>query len=135
MREKVLLLHGELHRLAVATSSRTFSTAGAVDDAARVAPATDCRASTSGTPAANMVEVVRANRAIAALCRITPITGILNSARSVRVPQLLRTFPGRAETCDEAAIPINIAHHHFCTNTEMRDDQLGEGRQVGAEAR
>ena len=42
-----------------------------------VAPATDCMASTSGTPAANMVDRVRAKRAIAALTRIGPMIGKL----------------------------------------------------------
>ena len=41
-----------------------------------VAPATDCIASTKGTPAANIVANVRANRAIADFSKIAPITGI-----------------------------------------------------------
>ena len=47
-----------------------------------VAPATDSSASTSGTPAANMVDSVRAKRAIAALFRIGPMIGIFSMARS-----------------------------------------------------
>ena len=47
-----------------------------------VAPATDSRASTSGTPAANMVDSVRAKRAMAALFRIGPMIGNFSIMRS-----------------------------------------------------
>ena len=42
-----------------------------------VAPATDVSASTSGTPAANMVDSVRAYRAMAAFVMIGPMIGRL----------------------------------------------------------
>ena len=47
------------------------------------APATASSDSTSGTPAANMVESVRVQRAIVAFSRICPITGILSPMRSI----------------------------------------------------
>ena len=48
-----------------------------------VAPATDFIASTSGTPAPNIVASVRAKRAIAALRRIGPITGMPSDILSI----------------------------------------------------
>ena len=48
-----------------------------------VAPATDFMASTSGTPAPNMVASVRAKRAMAAFFRIGPMTGICSDIRSM----------------------------------------------------
>jgi hypothetical protein len=46
------------------------------------APATDCNASTRGTPAADMVDKVLANRAMADFLKIIPTTGILSSIES-----------------------------------------------------
>ena len=47
-----------------------------------VAPATVSSASTSGTPALKVTASVRAKRAIAALCRILPMTGSFSIMRS-----------------------------------------------------
>ena len=57
-----------------------------------VAPATDCIASTSGTPAANMVDSVREKRAIAALTMIGPMTGNFSSMRSRKRRMFLERF-------------------------------------------
>ena len=53
------------------------------------APATESSASTSGTPAANMVDNVRAKRAMADLYRMGPMIGNLSIARS-RNSRILR---------------------------------------------
>ena len=65
----------------VATSSRIFKTASAYLILPQ-APATDCNASTRGTPAADMVDKVLENRAIADFLKIIPTTGIFSSMAS-----------------------------------------------------
>jgi len=57
-----------------------------------VAPATDSRASTMGTPAANIVASVRANRAIAAFSRMGPMMGSLSAMRSSASRMALERF-------------------------------------------
>ena len=69
-------------RWPVATSSFMRSTASSYT-MLPVAPATEPMASTSGTPAANMVDRVRAKRAMADLTRIGPMMGNLSMMRSI----------------------------------------------------
>ncbi|MNC89350.1 hypothetical protein D3C83_52710 [compost metagenome] len=49
------------------------------------APATDSRASTSGTPAANIVESVRVQRAIDDFLTKSPNTGMRSISRSMKI--------------------------------------------------
>ena len=56
------------------------------------APATDSSASTSGTPAANMVDSVRVQRAITALRTSPPKTGMRSMMRSMVICTALERF-------------------------------------------
>src|ERR1039458_5806374 len=90
------------------------------------APATDSRGSTRGTPAANMVESGRAERASADLFRIAPMIGILRMARS-RKCRILRDRRGQLRRCHrDLRVPevdrplLDVGHAH-----------AGAGRRVG----
>jgi hypothetical protein len=83
-----------------------------------VAPATESSASTSGTPAANMVDRVRAKRATAALCRMLPMIGIFSDAVD-QLAELARLLNAVCRCHRPAAEAERIAHHHSRMKSEM----------------
>src|SRR5437867_9493827 len=72
----------ELERLAPVLTSVCMRLVAAAYTELPAAPATASSDSTSGTPAANIVESVRVHRAMVAFSRMLPITGILSDMRS-----------------------------------------------------
>ena len=68
-----------------------------------MAPATDSSASTSGTPAANMVDSVREKRAIADLYRMGPMIGSLSMRAVEELAHRLRALLEIEERVDRAA--------------------------------
>ncbi len=78
-----------------------------------VAPATDCMASTSGTPAANIVDSVRAKRAIADLTKMGPMIGNLSMIRSIASRMFLERFMEVKERINAAA-----DHHDAATSPD-----------------
>jgi hypothetical protein len=101
-----------------------------------VAPATDCMASTSGTPAANMVESVRAKRAIADLLRMGPMIGNFSMYAIEPLERIFLRALVEIEKRIECAAPMTIATHQPLVLHESRqvDDHLREGGQIRAEA-
>ena len=83
-----------------------------------VAPATDCIASTKGTPAANIVAKVRANLAIADFSKIAPITGILERTYLDRVVNATERFLALINANTAAPIPSKTNHQYFCINSD-----------------
>ena len=64
-------------------TSRWIASVASANTALPEAPPTESSASTSGTPAANMVDSVRVQRAMADLLTRLPNTGTLSSSRSI----------------------------------------------------
>ena len=105
----------------VASSNRAFP----------VAPATDSIASTKGTPAANIVDNVRANLAMADFSNIFPITGTLSA--KISMPRLTAGERFLALINANTAIPIanNIIHHQFCINSDsLMTNKVNAGRSA-----
>ena len=76
------------------------------------APAVEFKASTSGTPAANVVDSVRENRAMTESCTIQPTTGALSinlSTASEKATE--RSLPSRIPKI-VAMMPPSIRIHH-----------------------
>src|SRR5690606_1409743 len=83
-----------------------------------VAPATESSASTSGTPAAKVVDKVRAKRATDDLYRMSPTTGTF----SISLSNQLRNFSERVCACLKAKAaptsPASTTYHQACSASD-----------------
>ncbi len=83
-----------------------------------VAPATESSASTNGTPAANVVDKVRANRATADLYISVPTSGSFSSQVSLRSRSAWEVFSAWRVPKMAATSAARMAHHHCCMNSD-----------------
>jgi len=83
------------------------------------APSTPSRASTKGTPAANMVAKVRAKRAMADFSIMGPIMVTLRIRRSNTSRIFRERFLKYENVYIVAKIPPKISHHHWARNRDI----------------
>src|SRR3569832_495978 len=95
------------------------------------APPTETSASTSGTPAANMVESVRVQRAITDLYTRSPNTGTLSMARSMNICTFSLRFHAWKKKYRPPPIPPKISHQYLTKNSLMPiTNKVGAGRSA-----
>src|SRR3989344_5713004 len=131
MEGKILALPMAAVRLVpVETSCWIFSVAMEYTELPE-APPTESRASTSGTPAANIVDRVRVQRATQDLSIKAPKIGIFNSTRSMNICIFSFLFQACMKKKNPPPITPKINHHHF-TKTSLIPitKSVGAGRSA-----
>src|SRR3989344_5917782 len=131
MEGKILALPMAAVRLVpVETSCWIFSVAMEYTELPE-APPTESRASTSGTPAANIVDRVRVQRATQDLSIKNPKNGIFNKNPSIKICIFSFLFQACMKKKNPPPITPKINHHHF-TKTSLIPitKSVGAGRSA-----